>query len=285
MRPVAFDYVAPATLDEALQALAEGGDDATVISGGQSLLPVLRMRMAAPDVVVDLRKIEGLRGVRDEGDALVIGARTTHHEVAGDPLIRQHAGVLAEAARTIGDAQIRYLGTFGGSLAHADPAGDMGPALLALDGSVDIAGPSGTRTVSARDFFVDYFTTALDEGEVLTSIRVPKHDGWGFAYEKFTLVAQSWAVVAVGAAVRVAEGKVAEARIAMANMGSTAVRSSAAEAALVGTELDVEALKAAASVAGEGTNPPEDAAGTTAYRRHLAGVLAGRAVVRAVGLA
>lgn len=283
MRPVAFEYAAPTTIEEVLQALADGGDDATVIGGGQSLMPVLRMRMAAPELVVDLGKVDALRGVREDGDELVIGAMTSHHAVAHDVLVNEHAALLAQAAATIGDPQIRYRGTIGGALAHADPAGDMGPALLALEGSVEVAGPHGTRTIAAVDLFDDYFTTTLADDEVLTAVRVPKHAGWGMHYEKFTLVAQSWAVVAVAAAVRVVDGSVAEARIAMANMGSTPLRAPSAESALAGSPVDAVALKRAAASAGEGTNPPDDTAGTPEYRRHLAGVLAGRAVVAAAG--
>lgn len=283
MRPVAFDYTAPVDVAGVVQALVDGGDDAKIIGGGQSLMPVLRMRMAAPELLVDLRKVDGLREIRQEGADLVIGAMVTHHTLANDPLVAEHAGLLAQAAATIGDPQIRYRGTIGGSLAHADPAGDLGAAVLALDGSVDIVGSGGTRRVSAADFFQDYFTTALGEDDVAVAVRIPSHAGWGSCYEKFTIVAQAWAVVAVGATVRVADGVIAEAKVAMANMGPTPLRARQAEAALAGTGLDGEALDSAASRAGEGTNPPEDSAGTPEYRRHLAGVLARRAVRSAAG--
>lgn len=283
MRPVAFDYVAPETIEEAVQALADGGEDATVISGGQSLLPVLRMRMAGPSLLVDLRRVDSLREIRMDGDDLVIGARATHRQVSQDPLVADHASLLAQAAGSIGDPQIRYRGTIGGSVAHADPAGDMGAAVLALNGSVELTGPSGSRTMSAQDFFVDYFTTAREPHEVVSAIRVPKHTAWGMHYEKFTVVVQAWSVVAVAAAVRVEGGRVAEARIGLTNMGTTPLRAGAAEAALVGVDTAPDALRAAAASAGVGTSPPEDAAGTPEYRRHLAGVLAGRAVVAAVG--
>ncbi|KAB7744838.1 xanthine dehydrogenase family protein subunit M [Nostocoides sp. F2B08] len=283
MRPVAFDYVAPTTVEEVVQALSDGGEDATVISGGQSLLPVLRMRMADPSLLVDLRRVDSLREIRDDGDNLVIGARATHRQVSTDPLVRQHAGLIAKTAGSIGDPQIRYRGTIGGSLAHADPAGDMGAAVLALNGSLELTGPRGSRTVAGGDFFVDYFTTAREPGEVVTAVRIPKHDGWGSHYEKFTVVVQAWAVVAVAAAVRVEGGQVAEARIGLTNMGTTPLRAAAAEQALVGVAAaDTDALRAAAATAGEGTNPPDDPSGTPEYRRHLAGVLAGRAVVKAV---
>lgn len=284
MRPVAFDYAAPATVEEVVQALVDHGDEAKVLGGGQSLLPVLKMRMADPERLIDLGRVTGLREVREDGDDLVIGAMATHHSVAHDPLLREHAGVLARAAGMIGDPQIRYRGTIGGALVHADPAGDIAPALLALDASVEIAGPRGARSLPVGDFLEDYFTTALGEDEVLTALRVRRHTGWGMHYEKFTQVAQSWAIVAVAAAVRVEGGVIAEARIGLSNMGSTALRAGAAEAALVGCRVEEAALHEAAASAGDGTEPPSDPAGTPEYRRHLAGVLAGRAVATAAGV-
>jgi len=284
MRPVAFDYTAPASVAEAVQALAEHGDEAKLLGGGQSLLPVLKIRMADPGTLVDLGRVPGMREVRDDGDALVVGAMATHHVVAHDPLLAEHAGVLSGAAASIGDPQIRYRGTIGGALAHADPAGDIAPALLALEASVELTGSGGPRSLPVADFLEDYFTTALGEDEVLTSIRIPKHTGWGMHYEKFTQVAQSWAIVAVAAVVRVDAGTVAEVRLGMSNMGSTALRAGAAEAALVGRPLEEAALHEAAAAAGEGAQPPSDPAGTPEYRRHLAGVLAGRAVATAAGV-
>lgn len=284
MRPVAFDYAAPATVPEVVRALVEHGDEAKLLGGGQSLLPVLKIRMADPGTIIDLGRVEGLREVREDGEDLLVGAMATHHAVARDPLVGEHAGVLARAAGSIGDPQIRYRGTIGGALAHADPAGDIAPALLALDASVEITGPDGARSMPVRDFLEDYFTTALAEDEVLTAIRVPKHTGWGMHYEKFTQVAQSWAIVAVAAVVRVQDGAVVEARLGLSNMGSTALRAERAESALVGRPLEEAALHEAAALAGEGTQPPSDPAGTPEYRRHLAGVLAGRAVARAAGV-
>jgi carbon-monoxide dehydrogenase medium subunit len=160
--PAQFDYVAPSTIEEALEALANGGDDAKIIAGGQSLLPVLRMRLNAPDLVIDLGKIESLRGVRDDGDAIVIGAMTTHHDVQHDPLVREHALLISKAETEVADPQVRHRGTFGGALAHADPAGDLGAPALALDAQFVVAGTGGTRTIESADFFVDLFTTAMD---------------------------------------------------------------------------------------------------------------------------
>jgi aerobic carbon-monoxide dehydrogenase medium subunit len=281
--PAQFDYVAPATLEEALSALAQHGDDAKIIAGGQSLLPVLRMRLNAPEVVVDLGKIESLKGVRDDGDAIVIGAMTTHADVLTNPLVQENAFVITKAAEQLADPQVRHRGTFGGALAHADPAGDLGAPALALDAAFVIAGPPGTRTVSAEEFFVDLFTTAIQDGEILTEVRIPKRAGWGAHYEKFVRVAHQWPIVAVAAAVKVDGGTISEARVGLTNMGSTPLRARAVEQALVGQPATDEAVRAAAASATEGTNPPSDLNGDADYRRHLATVLTRRAVLAAAG--
>jgi carbon-monoxide dehydrogenase medium subunit len=283
MIPAQFDYVAPATLEEALSALAEAGDDAKIIAGGQSLLPVLRMRLNAPELVIDLGRIDGLRGVREDGDHLVIGAMTTHHDVQHDPLVREHALLLTKAVTEVADPQIRHRGTFGGALAHADPAGDLGAPALALDAEFVIAGSGGTRTVAAADFFVDLFTTAIEENEILTEVRIPKRTGWGAHYEKFVRVAHQWPIVAVAAAVKVDGGTISEARVGLTNMGSTPLRARSVEDALVGKPATDDAVREAAAGAGEGTNPPSDLNGDADYRRHLATVLTRRAVLAAAG--
>ena len=280
MIPAGFDYVAPATLDEALAALA-GSDDAKVLAGGQSLMPVLRLRLASPGLIVDLGKIDELRGVREDGDSLVIGAMTPHAVVASDPLVAEHAKLLTLATATIGDPQIRHRGTFGGSLAHADPAADLPPANVALGTEMVIAGQSGRRTVAAADFFTDIFTTALGEDDVLVEIRVPKHTGWGAHYEKFSRTAQAWSIAGVAAAVRMDNGTIAEAKVALANMGATPVRATAVEQALIGQPATDEAIRAAAASAAEGTDPPSNLDGDADYRRHLATVLTRRAVLAA----
>jgi carbon-monoxide dehydrogenase medium subunit len=284
MIPASFDYVAPTTIDEALAALAQGGEDAKVLAGGQSLLPVLRMRLNAPSVLVDLGRIEGLRGVRDEGDAIVIGAMTTHAEVLDDPLVNEHAALLSRAVHHLADPQIRHRGTFGGALAHADPAGDMGAPALALGAEFVVTGSGGPRTVAADDFFQDLFTTAVGEGELLTEIRVPKHTGWGAHYEKFVRVAHQWPIVAVAAAVKVDGGTISEARVGLTNMGSTPLRARTVEEALAGKPATDEAVRAAAADAAAGTQPPSDLNGDADYRRHLATVLTRRAVLAAAGV-
>lgn len=285
MIPAPFEYVAPTSVEEALAALQEHGDEAKILAGGQSLLPVLRMRLNAPEWVIDLGRIDSLRGVRDDGDAIVIGAMTPHSVVGADPLVAQHAGLVAEAVKHLADAQVRHRGTFGGALAHADPAGDLGGPARALDASFVIAGPGGTRTVGHDEFFVDLFETAISEDEILTEVHIPKHTGWGAHYEKFVRVAHQWPICAVAATVRVEGGTIAEAGIGLTNMGSTPLRATAVEQALVGRPATEEAVRAAAEHATDGVNPPSDLNGDADYRRHLVGVLTRRAVMSALGAA
>jgi aerobic carbon-monoxide dehydrogenase medium subunit len=285
MIPAAFAYARPTTIDEALQAVASGGEDVKIMAGGQTLIPVMRLRLAAPETVVDLGKVAELRGVREEADAIVIGAMTRHSDVLSDPLIAQHAPLIAEATETVADRQVRHRGTFGGALAHADPAGDLPAVALALDAEFVIAGLAGRRTVPAREFFVDYLTTALEEGELLVEIRIPKLSGqWGMHYEKFNRVAQAWSIVAVAAVVRREGDRIAEARIGLTNMGPTPLRASAAEAALAGVDATAATIAAAAERAADGTSPSSDLNAQSDYRQHLARVLTRRAVTAAAGL-
>ncbi len=284
MIPAPFDYVAPTTIDEALAAL-RGEGDVKLMAGGQSFIPVMRLRLAAPDMVVDLGKIDELRGVRDDGDAIVIGAMTTHDEVLKDPLVAEHAAILAAATDTVADRQVRHRGTFGGALAHADPAGDLPAVALALDAEMVIAGAGGRRTVAAKDFFLDYLTTAVSEDELLVEIRIPKlGSGWGMHYEKFNRVAQAWSIVAVAAVVKVENGTITAARIGLTNMSSVPVRASGVEEALAGVAATAEAIGTAAQRADEGTNPTSDLNAKADYRIHLAKVLTKRAVMTAAGL-
>lgn len=283
MIPAKFDYVKPGSVDEAVAALAEGGEDAKIIAGGQSLLPVLRLRLAAPSLLVDLGGIAELKGIRDDGDGVVVGAMTPYFEILGDNLLQEHVALLIQATQTVADNQVRHRGTLGGALAHADPAGDLGAPALALDAQMTIAGASGSRTVSAAEFFVDYFTTAIGEGEILTAIRFPKYTGWGSHYEKFNRTAQAWSMCAVAAAVRVEGGSIAEARVGLTNMGTTPIRATGVEQALVGQPATADAIRAAAEHATEGTAAPSDADAASDYREHLAKVLTGRAVLAAAG--
>ena len=283
MIPAKFDYMRPRSLDEAVHVLGNAGDDAKVIAGGQSLMPLLRLRLAYPERLVDLGGLDSLRGVRDLGDALEIGALTTHYEVVRDPLIRAHCGLLAQAAATIADPAVRHRGTIGGGLAHADPAGDLPAVVTALDATLVAAGPSGSREIRPADFFVDYLTSSLAPGEILTSIRVPKLDGWGYRYEKFNVTAQAWAIIGVAAVARRSNGHVAEARVGLTNMGSVPIRAQATEAAAAGAEASAAGLAAAAARADAGTNPSSDLRAAADYRRHLARVLTGRALAAAAG--
>jgi carbon-monoxide dehydrogenase medium subunit len=283
MIPVSFDYVRPSSVDEAVAALSAAGEDAKVLAGGQSLMPVLRLRLAAPSTVVDLGGVAALRGIRLDGDALVVGAMTSHAEVASSPIVRNESPLLAAVAYTVGDRQVRHRGTLGGSLAHADPAGDLPTAAVALDATIVVHGPAGPRSVAARDFFTDIFTTTLAPDEVLVEVRFPRMAGWTARYEKFHRTAQAWAVVGAAVAVRRENGAIAQARVALTNMGPTPVRASAVEAALAGAS-DLGSVRSATASAGDGTSPPSDLGGSSEYRRHLAGVLTARAAAAAAGL-
>src|SRR3954451_24584469 len=282
--PPQFDYVKASSVDEAVSALAGRGDEVKVLAGGQSLIPLLRLRLAYPGTLFDVGAIDEMRAVRDDGDAIVIGASVTHAEVIGNALVQQHAPLIIKAAETVADRQVRHRGTFGGSIAHADPAGDLPSVAVALDAELVIAGGGGARrTVAARDFFTDYLQTALARAELLVEVRVPKlGDGWGVHYEKFQRVAQAWAVVGVAAAVRRSNGSIAEARVGLTNMGSRPVRATAVEAALSGAAADEAGVAVAAARADEDTDPPTDLGGDADYRRHLVTVLTRRAVLAAV---
>jgi carbon-monoxide dehydrogenase medium subunit len=284
MIPAKFDYMRPSSLDEAVHVLSNAGDDAKVIAGGQSLMPLLRLRLAYPSLLVDVGGLDELRGIRDEGDSLLIGARTTHYQLVNDPLVAEHCGLLGDAAATVADPAVRHRGTIGGSLAHGDPAGDLPAVTLALDATFTARGPDGDRDIAAADFFADYLTTALQPAEILTGIRVPKLSGWGYHYEKFHRTAQAWAIVGVAALTKRSNGQVTEARIGLTNMGPVPVRATAAEAAAAGAEASRDALRAAGARADEGTQPPGDLHGAPDYRRHLARVLTGRALAAAAGV-
>ena len=277
MIPAEFDYVAPESLDEALSALQEGGEDAKVLAGGHSLLPLMKLRLAAPSLLVDLRRVPGLSGIQRENGTVRIGAMTTHVAV-----LQAGLGLVSTAAGTIADPQVRNRGTLGGSLAHGDPASDMPAVLLATEGSVTIRGSSGQREVSAADLFEDFLTTAVGDGEILTEVRLPTMDGYGFGYEKFNRRREDWAMVAVCALVKKAgDGSCEDVRIGLTHMGSTPLRATAAEQALRGGPLDADSIAAAAEQAAEGTEPPADLNASAEYKRHLARVLCRRALEQA----
>ena len=284
MIPSTFDYVKAGSVDEAVAALSEAGEDAKVLGGGQSLLPVLRLRLNAPSVIVDVSGVDEMRTVADEGGSLLIGAAVTTYEVMHHDAVKASVPLLSQAAGLVADPAIRHRGTFGGSCAHADPAGDLPTVARALDAEFVIAGPGGRRTVGASDFFVDYFTTAVQPDEVLVAVRVPKLDGWGAHYEKFHRTAQAWAIVGVAAAVKVEGGTITGARVALTNMGPSPVRASSVESALVGGPATQEAISAAAQSAADGTSPTSDTHAQADFREHLARVLTARAVAKAAGI-
>jgi carbon-monoxide dehydrogenase medium subunit len=281
MIAAAFDYLRPSTVESAIDALAEAGEEAKVLAGGQSLLPILRWRLATPGLLVDLGGLPQLRGVRADDGYIVIGAMTTHAAVAASQLVRRHAELLALAAAKAGDRQVRHLGTLGGALAHADPAADIPAAAVALDARVVLAGPSGRRAVCAAEFAIGRFGTVLDPEEVLIEVCVPLHDGWVAHYEKFAPMQQSWATVGIAVTAELTDGMVAHARIALTGMGPTPVSADAAEIALIGMAPTADVVAAAAGVVDDGTAPPTDLSGSADYRRHLARVLTERALLAA----
>jgi carbon-monoxide dehydrogenase medium subunit len=271
--PAEFDYVAPASLDEALAALREGGEDAKLLAGGHSLIPLMKLRLAAPTLIVDLRKV-GLTGVTRENGTARFGAMTRHTDVATGGF-----GLASAAAATIADQQVRNMGTIGGTLAHGDPASDMPAVLLACEGSVLVRGGSGEREIAAADLFEDYLTTSIAPDEIITEVRLPLMEGYGYGYQKFNRRQEDWAMVAVCALVRKgADGTAEDVRIGLTHMGSTPLRATASENALRGQPLNAESIAAAAEQAAEGTEPPADLNASADYKRHLARVLTRRAL-------
>jgi carbon-monoxide dehydrogenase medium subunit len=279
--PLAFDYEVAESVDHAIELLGQHGDEAKLLAGGHSLLPIMKLRLAAPTVIVDLGRIDGLNYVRDEGDTLAIGAMTRHCDAERDPLLQEHCGIVSYTASLVGDPSVRHRGTIGGSISHGDAASDLPTTLLALDATFSMRGPNGERTVAAGDFFKDYLETDLSPDEVLTEIRVPKLNGAGWSYKKFNRRAQDWAVVGAAAVVERSNGSIGSARIGLTNMGSTPVRATAAENALSGASTD--SVAEATRSADEGTSPSSDIAASAEYRRHLARVLSKRAVEEALG--
>jgi len=280
--PAAFDYTRVDTVDEAVQALGQHGEDAKVLAGGHSLIPLLRLRMAFPSVLVDVGRVSEMRGVSDAGDHLVIGAATTHDEVQHHELVREHCPAVSHVVSHVGDVQVRHRGTFGGGMAHGDSAGDLPALALALDATFVVAGNGGRREVPASEFFVDYLQTAVGPDEVLVEVHVPKlGSDWGYDYQKFSRVAQAWAIVGSLALVRRDNGSIGEARVGLTHMATVPVRASRAEQALAGASTD--AIGDACDLAADGTSPPEDLNARADYRQHLARVLTRRAVENALG--
>ena len=282
MFPAAFDYHAPRDLSEAIATLAALGPDAKILAGGCSLIPLMKLRLAEPAHLVDLRRIEELRGFREDGDRLVIGAMTREAEVESSPAIARHAPLLAETSRVIADPLVRNMGTIGGNAAHADPANDHPAALLALDATLELVGPDGRREVAVEDFFVDIFTTALGDGEVLASIAIPFASAAdGHAYVKIERQVGDFAVVGAAVRLRVRDGEVTDAAIALTNVGSVALRARDAERSLIGGSADEAAFRRAGEAAVDAIDPWDEQRGSAAYKRHLVPV----AVRRALSLA
>jgi aerobic carbon-monoxide dehydrogenase medium subunit len=276
-----FDYEAPESLEEAIRMLHENGDDAKLLAGGHSLVPLMKLRLASPTLLIDLRRIPGLHGIEQSNGDWRIGPMTRHADLQDT----KEMGVVASAAAQIADQQVRNRGTIGGSLAHGDAASDLPTVLLAAEGEVKAQGTSGERTIVAADLFEDYLTTALAQDEVITEVRIPRLEGYGHGYRKFTRRAEDWAMVGVCALVKKgADGNCEDVRVGLTHMASTPVRATATEEALRGGTLDADAIAAAAEHAAEGTEPPGDLNATPDYKRHLARVLTRRALEEAAGL-
>jgi carbon-monoxide dehydrogenase medium subunit len=281
MIPMSFDYEVAESVDHAIELLGQHGDESKIIAGGHSLIPLMRLRLAAPTVLIDVGRLDDLSYVRDDGDHLAIGALTRHRAVHFNDLVNEHCGILGYTAGLLGDPSVQHRGTIGGALAHGDPAGDMPSVISALEGEIVVKGPDGERTIAALDFFQDYLMTALEDQEVVTEVRVPKlgpNTGW--AYKKFSRRSQDWAIVGVAAVVEKSNGSIDSARIALTSMGSTPIRARAVEEALAGASPDDVA--GAADAADEGTEPGSDDAASTEFRRHLARVWTRRAVEEAL---
>jgi len=284
MFPANFGYVAPRSVDEALQLLKQHGDDAKLLAGGHSLLPAMKLRLASPRTLIDLGTVPGLSGVRLEGNKLVIGALTVHADVGWSDLVRKYFPGLVDAASVIGDVQVRNCGTIGGSVAHADPAADFPVILTALNASFVLPSIGGSRTVPVDDFFTDYFTTAMVPGEILTKIVIPlppPHSGT--AYHKLAHPASGYVVVSAGAMItRQQSGQCAEARIAIGGLGSGPIRAVASETELHGKVLSPQYIAGALEKVAEAADPDDDIYASAEYKRHMATVLARRAIEAAV---
>ena len=278
MIPPEVEYAAPESLDAALAALRDGGEDAKLLAGGHSLIPLMKLRLAAPSLLVDLRRVDGLRGIDRANGGWRFGSMTRHVDLQ----VHEELGLVSVAARSIADQQVRNRGTIGGSLAHGDPASDLPAVLLAAEGSVTVQGSGGEREIAAADLFQDYLTTAIAPGEVMTSVSLPIGEGWGFGYQKFNRRVEDWAMVGICALVRkAADGSCEDVRVGLTNMGSTPMRATATEDALRGGGLDADAMARAAEQAAEGTDPPADLNASSDYKRTLARVLTGRALQEA----
>jgi carbon-monoxide dehydrogenase medium subunit len=285
MIPASFEYAAPTSLDDALGLLQDHGDDAKILAGGHSLIPLMKLRLAAPAFLVDLGRVPDLAYIRDAGNHVTIGAMTTHHTLEDSDLLRQRLPLLSQAAGLVGDMQVRNRGTIGGSLSHADPASDLPSVVMALGGEIVARGPGGERTIAADDFFRDIWTSALEPTEIVTEIRIPySADEPAQAYEKFRQRASDWAIVGAAVSVTRDNGSVGSASVVLTNVGTTPVRASAVEQALRGQPATPESIRAAADRAADGLEPAGELKASPEYKRHLAQVLTRRALESALSL-
>jgi aerobic carbon-monoxide dehydrogenase medium subunit len=286
MIPAPFEYHAPSTVKEAIGLLERHGDDAKLLAGGHSLLPIMKFRLAQPKVVVDIGRIPGLDKIAAKGSTITIGALATHDAVETSDVLQKQCPLLAETASVIGDMQVRNRGTLGGSLAHADPAADYPGAILALDAEIVATGPKGTRTIPARDFFVEMLTTALTPTEIITEVHVPATGkGTGTAYLKHPHPASGYAVVGVAVVLQVSGGKCQRAAIGINGVAGKAYRASAVEKALVGKSLDEKTVADAAAHAADGADVQADLYASSEFRAHLASVYTKRAILKAASRA
>ncbi|MGE5117591.1 MAG: FAD binding domain-containing protein [Betaproteobacteria bacterium] len=279
MIPAGFDYHAPRSVADAVRLLGDLGPDARLLAGGHSLLPMMKLRFAEPAHLVDLGRIEALRGIEQSGDEIRIGAMTTEHELLNSPLLADKLPLLVEGARSIADPQVRYKGTIGGDISHGDPGNDHPALMLALDASFVLAGPRGERVVKADGYFVDLFTTALEPGEILTQIRIPiPAAGSGWSYCKLKRKTGDFATAASAVLLRMKGGRVERVAIALTNAGPTPLKARAAEAALVGRPIDDASLEEAARLAMDICEPAADQRGDTAYKKAMCGEMTRRAL-------
>lgn len=278
MIPAAFDYAAPASVEEAVSLLQQHGDEAKLLAGGHSLLPLMKLRLALPSVLVDLGRIAGLSYIRDDGDHIAVGPMTTHYALQSSELLRRRAPLLSQAAGMVGDMQVRNRGTIGGSISHADPASDLPVVVVALRADIVARGPNGERTIRASDFFQDIWTSALEPDEVVTEIRVPASDERGQNYQKFRQRSADWAIVGVAVNVASGNGANSDASVVLTNVGPTPVRAVGVEETLRGRPLSADVIREAAERADEGLEPSDELKASAAYKRHLARVLTRRAL-------
>jgi carbon-monoxide dehydrogenase medium subunit len=283
MIPAQFDYETAGSVDEAIELLGRHGEDAKLLAGGHSLLPLMKLRLARPSVLIDIDRVSELSFIREAGAQIEIGATARIHEVGGHPALKQHNPLVAYSASVVGDPQVRHRATYGGSVAHGDPAADAPAILSALDAQIVVRGPGGERTVAAGDFFKSLFETDLGPQDVLTAIRVPKlAAGTGWSYQKFHRRQLDWAIVGVAAVVERENGTIRRASVGLTNMGMVPIRASGVEQALSGVEASPDALRAAAEHAPEGTSPPSDTNASAEYRAELSKVLVRRALEEAL---